>query len=231
MGERADDSPIHSLPRAVDGAHRQSRELDRVIGAIHVEHVDDCLGNDAVQTDRVPGVTLLDRQIAQRHIAVQRRARQRRDNLRTLHARRLEHRRSRPARRGPPGCTPSAGRQPGKVVHHVRLTQCGQRGELVGKHVERMDLQRAAGRTRLGKVGEGAAGEIVDDIDGVALGDEAIDQVGTEEPGSTDDQDVHVASAGGRYSPDSCSPGSDPAMQAEHAACDVGALADLAHDH
>ena len=88
------------------------------------------------------------------------------------------------------------------MVDDVRRTQCGQRGELVGEHVERVDLQRATGRTRLGKVGEGAGGEIVDDIDGVALGDEAIDQVGTEEPGSTDDQDLHVASAGGRYSPD-----------------------------
>ena len=75
------------------------------------------------------------------------------------------------------------------MVHHVGLTQCGQRGELVGEHVERVDLQRAAGRTRLGKVGERAGGEIVDDVDGVALGDQAIDQVGTEEPGATDDQD------------------------------------------
>ena len=72
VSERADHPAVGALARSVDGAHRQRSELDGVVRPVQVEHVDHCLGDDPVEADRVPGVALLDRQVAQRHIAVQR---------------------------------------------------------------------------------------------------------------------------------------------------------------
>ena len=160
-----------------------------------------------MQPDGVPGVTLLDRQVAQRHIAVQRRPGQRRDHLRALHAGCLEH------RQHPLDCPPglrgsaTAGWQPGEVVDDVGWAHRGQRRELVGEHVERVDLQRATGRACIGQVGQGSAREIVDDVDRVALGNQPIDQVRTQEPGASDNQYVHVGSMAGRNSSEMDSPG------------------------
>ena len=75
-------------------------------------------------------------------------------------------------------------------------------GELGGEHVERVDLQRAAGGAGVGEVGQRAGGQVVDDVDGVILGEQPIDEVRAEEPGAADDEHVHVASMVGRSSPD-----------------------------
>ena len=110
------------------------------------------------------------------------------------------------------------------MVHDVGRANGDQRRELVGEHVERVDLQRTTGSTGIGEIGQRAARQVVDDVDGVAFGDETIDQVRTEKPGATDDQYVHVESAGGRNSPDTCSPDSTRPCRPTTASGDIAPL-------
>ena len=99
-----------------------------------------------------------------------------------------------------PACT--AAPRPGDIHARWYTTSGGRmaakRRELVGEHIERVDLQRATGGACVGEVRQRTARQVIDNVDRVAFGDETIDQVRTEEPGATDDHDVHVESAGGR---------------------------------
>ena len=59
------------------------------------------------------------------------------------------------------------------------------------RRVEMVDLELAADRTCRGEVGEAPRRQVVDDVDRLTVGEQPIDQVRTDEPGSSDDDDAH----------------------------------------
>ena len=87
---------------------------------------------------------------------------------------------------GPPGGQ-------GEVEDDVGA-QAGQEvGQLGHPHVEVVELQRPDVRgPGRGQVGQRAGREVVDDVDGVALGQQPVDEVRAEEPGAADDEDPHA---------------------------------------
>ena len=82
-----------------------------------------------------------------------------------------------------------------EVDHDVGLTAGEQLVELVGAHVEMVELRarRSTTARAVGQVAERARGEVVDDVDEVALGQQPVDQVRADEPGAADDEHVHGA--------------------------------------
>jgi hypothetical protein len=88
------------------------------------------------------------------------------------------------------------------VVDLARPPQGDQSGQLVGARVDRVDAQfarragdrgglddGAGGGPGIGQVGERPGGQVVDDVDRLALDDEPVDEVGADEPGPADDED------------------------------------------
>ena len=81
------------------------------------------------------------------------------------------------------------------MVDLPRPAHGDQRGQLVAGGVEGVDAQVARARRRpasaagVGEVAQRAGRQVVDDVDGLALGDQPLDEVGADEPGAADDED------------------------------------------
>ncbi len=69
-----------------------------------------------------------------------------------------------------------------------------------------VDREGVATGTGLGEVGELAGEKVVDDVDAVPFGEQAIDEGRSDEPGAAGDQGAHQAGSGTRVW-DSAAPG------------------------
>ena len=63
------------------------------------------------------------------------------------------------------------------MVHDVWRAHGRQCGELVGEHIECVDLQGATGCACFGEIGQRAARQVVDDVDSIAFGDETVESL------------------------------------------------------
>ena len=161
--------------------------------AVGAEEVDDRLGDDAAHATRGESA-LLHRQLAPGRVAVEGGGRQRRHDLRDAGAAgRVEHAEHRRERAPELDRRHAVAGHQGEVEDLARSVHRDQGGEIVAARVERVDVQLAdvqPGRLGAGRrqVAERPGREVVDDVDRAALGDQALDEVGADEAGATDDE-------------------------------------------
>ena len=83
-------------------------------------------------------------------------------------------------------------RQHGHEVHHLRTSHAEQRVDIEGPTIEMMDLERTTDGACVGQVGEASGRQVIDHVDLVLFGQQAIDEVGSDESRTADHQHSHV---------------------------------------
>ena len=112
------------------------------------------------------------------------------------------------------------------MEHDLGLLAFGERDQLGGTDVEVVDREGvAAGAPGLGEVRELAGEKVVDDVDAVPFGEQAIDEVRPDEPASAGDQGAHQAGSGTRVW-ESDSPGATTYPSPDDRTVECGACAD-----
>ena len=187
------------LARPVHVAQGERGELELVELAVGVQIVADSLLGDSVRRQRMLRLALTNRQVALVGVAVDRAtARREHDLLRPADARAFEHVEAAddvdlgvehgPLHRHPDVHLRSQmkhdlGSAPFHEGHHVRRAD-----------VERVDTQRPlATAPGIGEVGERARAQVVDDVDLVALGQQAVHQRRTDEAGAAGHECSHAS--------------------------------------
>ena len=244
------DAAVGSLPRAVHRREGQDRELDRRPVAVDLEQIDRRTGHDAVHASRDQG-PFLHRDRLRRGMPVEHRGGNGCHHLRhTVVPARFEDRRDHAERRTAPVRCPgrdAAAAASSTITSGRRMPITVSTSALPASRWWIFSPPRGAG---FGEVGEAPGGEVVDDVDLLAFGEEAIDQVGTDEPGSPDHHYSHrsrtgISSAasdqphrispsdqgrvGGHGIVDETSTVVHATIHADHAADDRGVRADDAH--
>ena len=138
---------------------------------------------------------------------------------------------------------PIGTRQQRQQHDHLGPAHTDHRVDVGAPGIEVMDLQSSASGAGLGEVGEAPGGEVVDDVDLLAFGEQAIDQMGADEsrlprspalrigriPSASSDQSVTQNPRGGHGIVDETSTVVDATIRADHAADDRRAGTDDAH--
>ena len=178
---------VRVLPRPVHVRESERRELDLVQLAVGDEVVVARLLRHAIRRQRMLRVRLLDGQVARVDVAVDRAAARGVDDLAAAGGtgRFEDVQRAHRVHGGVEqriGDRDADARLRGEVEHDLGLLAFGEGDQLGGTDVEVVDREGvAAGAPGLGEVRELAGEKVVDDVDAVPFGEQAIDEVRTDE--------------------------------------------------
>ena len=186
------------LPRPVDVPQRESAELEGVQLAIGHQVVNDGLLGHAVGRQGLLGMRFAHREVLSSRLAVERATTGGEDHPFGLGlARSLQHiERAHDVDRGVEGRSGNRDAHVGlggQVEDQLGTTPRHQLDDRRCADVQRMDgegpARAAAG---LGQIQERARREVVDDVDLVPFDEQAVDQIGSDEPGASRDQRAHA---------------------------------------